>query len=147
MNIYDDEWNQPTHERIKPKQLVKIPYCFMMHGLSALDEYIKLSPALDYLKMQGCLVTMTYNSHALFYCDCIKHLKIIDQNYSENMKYCPLPIFEDHMTKLNRKTSKVRKKKKLKELLTDPDSNGKQRAEDILRLIRDRQKKRGDDNE
>ena len=141
MNIYDDEFDQPSHERIRPRQLVKIPYCFMMHGLSALDEYIKLSPALDYLKMQGCLVTMTYSSHALFYCDCIKHLRIIDQNYSENMKYCPLPIFEEHMTKLKSRPAKIKKQNNLKKALSPfPDSNTKQRAEDILSLIRRRKK-------
>jgi len=175
---YFDE--QPTHERIKPKQLVKIPYCFMMHGVSALDEYIRMSPALDYLKTQGCLVVMVHNSHTLFYCDCIKHLRNIDQNYSENMKYCPLVIFEDHMSKINSKDkAKVRKKPgTLRRLLDDLHSNpdfeteetpdaepdqepskksgfeiprpqisDAQRAEDILNLIRSRQKKKGEDNE
>lgn len=173
MNIYDPHYNETlTHERIKPQQLVKIPYCFMMHGLSELDEYIRLSPALDYLKTEGCLVVMVYNSHALFYCDCAVHLETIKKNWSDSMAYFPLVLFEEHMTKLkNENKKKVNKKStKLKQLMDDlhkdeevdldevheddapvenpPHQNmiqkpgAKLRAEQILKLIRYRQNKK-----
>jgi len=173
MNIHDPYYDDNlTHERIKPQQLVKIPYCSMMHGLSALDEYIRLSPALDYLRTEGCLVVMVYNSHALFYCDCAVHLETIKKNWSDSMAYFPLVLFEEHMTKLkNGNKKKVNKKStKLKQLLDNlhkdeevdteevceddapienPPYRGiirkpgaKLRAEQILNLIRKRQNKK-----
>ena len=171
MNIYDPYYDEtPTHERIKPQQLVKIPYCFMIHGLSALDEYIRLSPALDYLKTEGCLVVMVYDSHTLFYCDCAVHLETIKKEWSDGMAYFPLVLFEEHMTKLKNKKKVNKKSTKLKHMLDNlhkdeeakveemheddvpvdnlpyhsmtqkPDA--KLRAEQILRLIRQRQNKK-----
>ena len=161
--IHDPYYDEtPIHERIKPEQLVKIPYDFTQHGVSPLDEYIRLSPALDFLKNTGCLVTMLYSTHAFFYCDCSRHLEKVKQTWSDSMAYFPLVMFEEHMMKQKRpKVAKVNKKPtKLKKLLDElhsnpdykttykaTDENSRQRAEDILKLIRNRQKKRGDDNE
>jgi hypothetical protein len=170
--IHDPYYDEtPTHERIKPEQLVKIPYDFTQHGVSPLDEYIRLSPALDFLKNTGCLVTMLYSTHALFYCDCSRHLEKVKQTWSDSMAYFPLVMFEEHMMKQKRpKVAKVNKKPtKLKKLLdelhsdpdykvsyrvteevdddegaenTAPESSPRQRAEDILKLIRSRQDKK-----
>ena len=109
------------HDKIKPRQLIKIPYDFPEHGLAPLDEYIRLSPALDYLKTVGCLVVMTFQSNTLFYCDCAVHLEKAEKMWSENMRYFPLVFFEDHMKKLRReKTAPVKKgNTKLKTLLDE----------------------------
>lgn len=162
---YDDT---PIHNKIKPKQLIKIPYDFPEHGLAPIDEYIRLSPALDYLMNVGCLVVMTFHSNTLFYCDCSIHLEKAEQMWSESIRYFPLVLFEDHMKKLSReKTAPVKKaQSKLKTLLDelhqdekpsephDDENNSnppfenlkpqsdKQRAIDILDLIRKRQNKK-----
>ena len=186
---YDDT---PIHDKIKPRQLTKIPYDFPEHGLAPIDEYIRLSPALEYLKTVGCLVVMTFHSNTLFYCDCAVHLEKAEKMWSENMRYFPLVFFEDHMKKLRReKTAPVKKgNTKLKTLLdelhsgtdvkvrvksvekvdvndleddecvydTEKDewtpaqkfkleqtlkASSSRRAEDILKLIRSRQNKKG----
>ena len=166
---YDD---LPTHNKIKPKQLLKIPYNFTTNGLAPLDEYIRLSPALNYLNTVGCLVVMMFSNNTLFYCDCDEHLEKVKKKWSESIRYFPLVLFEDHMNKLRRdKTAPVKKvPTKLKTLLDDlhntgerckvtiehyeevedeksftnpkPEKSSKQRAEDILTLIKKRQNKK-----
>jgi hypothetical protein len=119
---YDDT---PVHDKIKPRQLVKIPYDFPEHGLAPIDEYIRLSPALDYLKTVGCLVVMTFHSNTLFYCDCAVHLEKAEKMWSESMRYFPLVFFEDHMKKLSREKAAPVKKgnNKLRTLLDELHSD------------------------
>ncbi len=171
---YDDA---PVHEKIKPKQLIKIPYDFFQNGFAPLDEYIRLSPMLDFLKTTGCLVIMTNSKSVLFYCDCSLHLKKAQELWTEGVAFFPLVLFEDHMNKLRReKTAPVKKSNpKLKTLLDElhstsnpckvtieqyeneedsksiknpsfenpaPEKSLRERAEDILDLIRKRQNKK-----
>jgi hypothetical protein len=148
---YDDE---SLHVKIKPKQLLKIPYNLYHHGLAPLDEYIRMSPALAHLKEHGCLVSMTYNTHTFFYTDCSYCMEKINKTWSDNMMFCNLVLFEDIMTALSKEDEAeeapvTKPKTKLRVLLDElhneepkkpaPSHDSKQRAADILKLIRKRQ--------
>ena len=167
--IFDPYYDTtPMHDKMKPRQLLKIPYDFSEHGFKPIDEYIRLSPALDYLKTVGCLVVMSYHNNTLFYCDCAIHFAKVKKLWSESLRYLPLVFFEDYIKTLKKKqkTAPVMKEgTKLRTMLDElqnsgtpckvtieqyeeiddkpkPEKDSKQKAEDILDLIRKRQNKK-----
>ena len=150
---YEDECGT----KIKPKLIAKMPFRGATNDFYILDAFITMSPGIEFLKARGCLITVIHCTSTSFYTDCETCYSRYKEKYTENVAICNLKFFFDSVT--DEVTGEVKKPTKLRKLLDDlygkngkvseeeESGNSAKRAENILKLIRSRNKKKPEDEE
>jgi hypothetical protein len=146
MSYYDEDCST----KIKPKLLAKMPFNFGTNGFHLLDIFVDMSPGLEFLKARGCLISVIHNRSTMFYTDCENCYNRYKQKYTENVAICNLKVFFDSIKDMEKREEKKQEPTKLRRLLDqlhdkdddedDEQTDSSKRAEDILKLIRSRQK-------
>ena len=152
--MYDE---YAEHTQIKPAIVAKIPMRYDRFGAQYLDEFIELSPGLNWLKEKDSLIITIQARSITFYTDCKECLEEFKNRWTENVAVIPLSIFtesidtrkdemvqeqeieEDNKRSFPTSLSKLRQK--LYEVDIIEESDAPTRAKDILNLIRRRRRK------
>ena len=86
-----DEYHEDT--QIKPTIVAKIPMRYDRFGCQYLDQFIDLSPGLEWLKRQDALIIMIQARSITFYTDCKECLEEFKTRWTENVAVIPLYVF------------------------------------------------------
>ena len=140
--------------KIKPELIARMPFRGATNDFYILDAFITMSPGIEFLKARGCLITVIHCTSTSFYTDCETCYSRYKEKYTENVAICNLKFFFDSVT--DEVTGEIKKPTKLRRLLDkmygkderEEDSHDSaNRAEDILKLIRSKQRKKPKDEE
>ena len=145
-----DEYDE--HTQIKPAIVTKIPMRYDRFGTQYLDQFVELSPGLQWLKSKDALIITIQARSVTFYTDCKECLEEFKSRWTENVAVIPLNVFTASLDTL--KDEKVQEEKiedhehgsnptslsQLRQKLMAGKDNEKddsaKRSEEILKLLR-----------
>jgi len=144
------------HTQIKPAIVTKIPMRYDRFGTEYLDQFVDLSPGLQWLKSKDALIITIQARSVTFYTDCKECLEEFKSRWTENVAVIPLNVFT---ASIDSKKDVMEQEQEIEEteygsnptsisqirqkLMTGKDNekdDSAKRAEDILKLLRKRRR-------
>ena len=144
------------HTQIKPVIVTKFPMRYDRFGTQYLDQFVELSPGLQWLKSKDALIITIQARSVTFYTDCKECLEEFKSRWTENVAIIPLNVFTASLDKMKDKmnhgekiedheqgsnpTSLSQLRQKLMAGKDNEKDHSTKRAEDILKLIKKRKR-------